>query len=211
MGGRFGYFLFFLLGTGERGVRGAARGWGTIFLLKIPGGGGVSRAGWGGASGREGVCAEFGGGGGAKYFFFGAEIPTKNFGVQETVLLVNHAFARGTPAIFVIFVDSWGLSSKALVLVVKMQIRHFRRLRQNPPLFGGTKARFTKSTVSWTKSYCNDFEKNAILAGRGGQCVQAVPTLFAPTVLLFAWVVLLGWASPSRVLQKGLSLSAHTP
>ena len=25
----------------------------------------------------EGVCAEFGKGGGAKYFFFGAEIPTK--------------------------------------------------------------------------------------------------------------------------------------
>ena len=31
LGGRFGYFLFFLLGRGERGVRGAGRGWGTIF------------------------------------------------------------------------------------------------------------------------------------------------------------------------------------
>ena len=42
------------------------------------------------------------------------------------VLLVNHAFARGTPAIFVIFVVSRDLSSKALVLLVRMQIRHFR-------------------------------------------------------------------------------------
>ena len=55
--------------------------------------------------------------------------------VQETVLLVNHAFARGTPAIFVIFVVSRGLSSKTLVLLVRMQIRHFRRFRQNPPFF----------------------------------------------------------------------------
>ena len=31
-----------------------------------------------------------------------------NVGVQETVLLVNHALARGTPAIFVIFVVSRG-------------------------------------------------------------------------------------------------------
>ena len=71
-------------------------------------------------------------------------------GVQETVLLVNHAPARGTPAIFVIFVVSRGSSSKALVLLVRMQIRHFRHLRQKPPFSGGTKARFTKSTVFGT-------------------------------------------------------------
>ena len=72
------------------------------------------------------------------------------FGVQKTVLLVNHALARGTPAIFVIFVVSRGSSSKALVLLVRMQIRHFRHFRQNPPFSGGTKARFTKSTVFGT-------------------------------------------------------------
>ena len=71
-------------------------------------------------------------------------------GVQETVLLVNHALARGTPAIFVIFVVSRGWSSKALVLLVRMQIRHFRHFRQKPPFSGGTKARFTKSTVFGT-------------------------------------------------------------
>ena len=66
------------------------------------------------------------------------------------MLLVNHALARGTPAIFVIFVVSWGLSSKTLVLLVRMQIRHFRHFRQKPPFSGGTKARFTKSTVFGT-------------------------------------------------------------
>ena len=58
--------------------------------------------------------------------------------------LVNHAFAGGTPVSFVIFVVSRCLSSKALVLQVRPQIRHFRRFRQKPNLFGGTKARFTK-------------------------------------------------------------------
>ena len=67
--------------------------------------------------------------------------------------LVNHAFARVPPAIFVIFVVfSRGLSSKALVLLVRMQIRHFRRFRQKnkKPVFRGTKARFTKGTVFGT-------------------------------------------------------------
>ena len=76
------------------------------------------------------------------------------FRVQETVLLVNHALAR--PAIFVIFVVSRGSSSKALVLLVRMQIRHFRHFRQKPPFSGGTKARFTKSTVFGTPTNdCN--------------------------------------------------------
>ena len=73
-----------------------------------------------------------------------------SFGVQEKVLLVNHALARGTPAIFVIFVVARASSSKALVLLVRMQIRHFRHFRQKPPFSGGTKARFTKSTVFGT-------------------------------------------------------------
>ena len=71
-------FAFFLLGGGERGVRGA-RGGGVRFLLKIPGEGGFSwGVGVGWARGWEGVCREFGGGGGGvKQFFFGSEIPTK--------------------------------------------------------------------------------------------------------------------------------------
>ena len=75
----------------------------------------------------------------------------QKLGVQETVLLVNHALARGKPAIFVIFVVSRASSSKALVLLARIQIRHFRHFRQKPPFSsGGTKARFTKSTVFGT-------------------------------------------------------------
>ena len=74
----------------------------------------------------------------------------KIIGVQETVLLVNHALARGTPAILVIFVVSRGSSSKALVLLVRMQIRHFRHFRQKPPFSGGTKAWFTNNTIFGT-------------------------------------------------------------
>ena len=59
---------------------------------------------------------------------------------------------RDTRHLFVILVVSRGSSSKALVLVVRMQIRHFRHFRQNPPFSGGTKARFTKSTVFGTLS-----------------------------------------------------------
>ena len=69
------------------------------------------------------------------------------FGVQETVLLVNHAFARGTPTIFVIFVVSRGLSSKAFVLLVRMQIRHFRRFRQKPLVLAGQKHGLPKAPL----------------------------------------------------------------
>ena len=69
-------FYFFLLGGGERGVRGAGRGWGR-FLIENPRKG-VSRAGGGGgASGREGVCGEWGGGGVAKNFFSGPKFPPR--------------------------------------------------------------------------------------------------------------------------------------
>ena len=55
------FFIFFLLGGGEGGVRGAGKGRGCDFLLKIPGRvvlwGGCGR----GGRGWEGVCGEFGG------------------------------------------------------------------------------------------------------------------------------------------------------
>ena len=61
--------------------------------------------------------------------------------------LVNHAFARVTPATFVIFVVFTGLSSKTLVLQVRTRIRHFRRFRQNTLFMQGAEARFTKGTI----------------------------------------------------------------
>ena len=69
-------FYFFCSGERKGEFEAPGGGRGDDFLLKIPGRG-VSRAGrGGGARGWEGVCGEFGWGG-AKYFFFGAEIPTK--------------------------------------------------------------------------------------------------------------------------------------
>ena len=54
LGGRFGYFLFSLPGGEGRGAR---RGGGVFFLLKIPVGGGSPRKGEGGRWG-QGVCLQ---------------------------------------------------------------------------------------------------------------------------------------------------------
>ena len=75
LGGRFGYFLFFLLGEGGRGVRGRREGGGSIFHCKSRGGGLQEGK---GPRGQEGVCGELGifGGGGPKYFFSGPKCPS---------------------------------------------------------------------------------------------------------------------------------------
>ena len=70
-------FYFFGLGESERGVRGAGRGGGSVFLMKMSGGGGVLHDG----RGREGVCGElggFGGGGGLNIFFRGRNVHQGN-------------------------------------------------------------------------------------------------------------------------------------
>ena len=60
---------------------------------------------------------------------------------EQTRLFLNHAFAWVTPAIFVIFVvfgsTVWG--AKPLSSLGRMQIRHFRRFRQNGPFLAGDK------------------------------------------------------------------------
>ena len=62
LGGRLGYFLFFLLGGS--GVLGGRKGARFGFLSKIPeGGGGSQGEAGGGARGQEGVCMELGEGG----------------------------------------------------------------------------------------------------------------------------------------------------
>ena len=66
-----------------------------------------------------GICSDF-------WF-----LPIGFLGNEKTMPLENCA----TPAIFVIVVLSRGLSSKALVLLVRTQIRHFRPLSSNKPLF----------------------------------------------------------------------------
>ena len=71
LGGRFGCFIFFLLGESEAPGRGVA--W---FLLKIPWGWGSCRRGGGRRGARRVFAGNLGGGGGLN-IFFGAEIPTK--------------------------------------------------------------------------------------------------------------------------------------
>ena len=73
------FFIFFLLGKGEGGVRGVGTGGVVGFLLKMPGEGGFSRRGRG-LRGWEGVCGKlgnWGGGGRAKYFFSGPKCPPR--------------------------------------------------------------------------------------------------------------------------------------
>ena len=69
--------------------------------------------------------------------------------------VVNHAFARVTPAIFVVFVVFTGSEKKALVLQVTTQIRHFAVFVKTLCLAGdkGTVKRFTKGTIFWASDF----------------------------------------------------------
>ena len=69
-------FYFSAQGKGRGSPRRQERG-GRFFVESLKGGGGVPGEGPRGPRGRKGVCWEFRGRG-AKYFFGGAEIPTKN-------------------------------------------------------------------------------------------------------------------------------------
>ena len=74
------------------------------------------------------------------------------------MLLVNHALARGHPPFS-------SFSSLHGVRAAKPLIRHFRHFRQKPPFSGGTKARFTKSTVFGTPitEFGWDFAQDSLL------------------------------------------------
>ena len=52
---------------------------------------------------------------------------------KEAQVLVNHASARMTPAIFVILSFSWNLRSNALVLLGRMQNSPFSLSSSKPP------------------------------------------------------------------------------
>ena len=72
LGGRFGYFLLFLVGEGEGGV-GAPEGGRFFYCKSHKGGGGVPGGGWS----PEGAAANWGKRGGGLIFFVGAETSTK--------------------------------------------------------------------------------------------------------------------------------------
>ena len=71
LGGRFGYFFYFLLGEREGGVRGRREGGGgSIFFFEIPEGEGFSRRGEGPRGLGEGVYGRIGGRGRATHICF---------------------------------------------------------------------------------------------------------------------------------------------
>ena len=74
--------------------------------------------------------------------------PNQRIRVQETVLLVNHALARGTPAIFVIFVVSRGSSSKALFYWLECRFVIFAIFVKTPLFLAGQKHGLPKAPFS---------------------------------------------------------------
>ena len=66
-------------------------GGGRLFMENSQRGGGALPGRWGGSSGREGVCREFGGVG-AKFFFFGAEIPAKKGNSLPEEMFLEYSF-----------------------------------------------------------------------------------------------------------------------
>ena len=82
LGRRLGYFLFFLLGGGEWGVRGARNGGQS--LIEDPRGGGVLPREEGGREQGLGGCLRRIRGGGREYFFSGPKVrPSKSNLTQE--------------------------------------------------------------------------------------------------------------------------------
>ena len=72
LGGRFGYFIFFCSGERKGGGRGEREGGGFGFVLKMPGGGGLTEGG-GDGEGSGSVSGELGGGG-LNIFFRGRNV-----------------------------------------------------------------------------------------------------------------------------------------
>ena len=73
------FIIFFGSGEGEGGYHGATERGGVGSVLKVPQGGGSPGDGWGEGAGRVSAGMFGGGGGGGQIFFFGAQIPTKNY------------------------------------------------------------------------------------------------------------------------------------
>ena len=109
LGGRFGYFFFFSARGGGRGESEAPGREAIGFLLKIPGGGGVSR---GGAEGK-GVCLQpIGelGGGGLNIFYRGRNVHQVS-GFMFVVVLVLVVVGKLVVMVFRCWLLWWWSSS----------------------------------------------------------------------------------------------------
>ena len=102
LAGHLGYFLFFLLREGERGVRGAGRGGGDRFFIEIPGRGGG--AGAGGAEGPGGCLRRSGElflGGGGVNIKLRATLSTVSKAIGKQMGLYSEPFSKpiGLPTV----------------------------------------------------------------------------------------------------------------
>ena len=121
--------------------------------------------------------------------------------------MANHAFARVTLAVFVIFVVSTGPEKQNPCLLGRFQIRHFCRFRRNP-LLAGAKARFTKSPVFVTPHFSVDsyFRASGIDFPRNEWGSQG----FSPQILVLR-LPLTGVKIP-KIRKRGLrSKKTHFP
>ena len=102
-GGRFGYFLFFLLGGAERGSpRRREGGGGTDFFLKIPGREGVLPGRWGQGGEGPGGCLQGISGEGLNIFFRGRnshQVSVVKLGVKFSGGCVNQGKISQNPRV----------------------------------------------------------------------------------------------------------------
>ena len=80
---------------------------------------------------------------------------------------------------------SWGLSSKALVLLVLTQILHFRRFRQHPLFLAGDKGTvYQTSTFFWTPNFLCNFNAAIPLfsAGLPSRTCITLPKIIPETI-----------------------------
>ena len=99
LGGRFGYFIFFLLRGGKGGVQGDREGGRSQFFIENPMRGGFSQEGVEGGEGARRVSAgnlgELGGGGRGPNIF-GAEMPAKPYcNIPFELLGLHHTIFSG--------------------------------------------------------------------------------------------------------------------
>ena len=100
LGGRFGYFLFFLLGEGKGESEAPGRGRGSVFFIEN-----ARRMGGGSPGGGGG---DFGVGGWAQFFFSGPKVPPRFF------LKLRNLLRKRSKVIFKMFEHLFGWWKKTL-------------------------------------------------------------------------------------------------
>ena len=124
--------------------------------------------------------------------------------------LVNHAFSRVTPAIFVVFVLSRALSSKALVYWSERNVI-FALFVKNPLVLAGQRHGLPKAPF-WGPSDSKGFLKGVFVKmydshGRDAVSAKCTAGLNTPQYLLFPWA----WPWTLQKTPFGKTTFAETP